>query len=247
MKQSKENDIDASPITSSQSTSLKIWDVPVRVFHWLLVVLFVTAYATNALGTNYFKYHVWSGYAIIVLVSFRILWGLVGTYHARFINFVRNPITTIKYVVSIFKRTDKHYVGHNPLGAIMVITLLTAILAQAITGLFTNDEIFNLGPLYGYISNDLSLQLTSIHRQLFYWILGAIALHVVAVFIHVFLKRDNIIKAMFTGRKISSEGNTQKAISSSRIGLAVIIVVALALLLAWVIYSAPEAVTDIGY
>lgn len=247
MKQSKENDIDASPITSSQSTSLKIWDVPVRVFHWSLVILFATAYVTNALGTNYFKYHVWSGYAIIVLVSFRILWGLVGTYHARFINFVRNPITTIKYAVSVFKRTDKHYVGHNPLGAIMVITLLAAVLTQAITGLFTNDEIFNLGPLYGYISNELSLQLTSIHRQLFYWILGAIALHVVAVLIHIFLKRDNIIKAMFTGRKISSEGNTQKAISSSRIWLAVIIVVVLALLLAWVIYSAPEAVTDVGY
>jgi cytochrome b len=129
------------------------------------------------------------------------VWGLVGSYHARFNNFLKNPIATAKYALSIFKKTDKHYLGHNPLGAVMVVILLTAILIQAITGLFTNDEIFNVGPLYTYISDELSLQLTSLHRQLFYWILGAVALHILAVIAHVTLKRDNLIKAMFTGKK----------------------------------------------
>jgi len=240
---------DSTPQTelNAQPKTLKIWDLPVRLFHWSLVSLFIAAYITNALGTSYFKYHLWCGYAIIVLVSFRIIWGLVGTYHARFSNFVRNPITTLKYAISVVKKNEKHYVGHNPLGAVMVIVLLIAILVQAVTGLFTNDEIFNTGPLYGYISDSLSLQLTSLHRQLFYWILGAVVLHILAVLIHVFFKHDNIIKAMFTGKKSAQHAEDGKSIGSSRIILAIIIIALLSLLLAWVIVHAPEAVTSSEY
>ena len=227
--------------------SVKIWDLPVRVFHWSLVILFIAAYVTNYLGPSYFSYHLWCGYAVIVLVSFRIVWGLVGTYHARFINFLRDPFSTAKYAFSVFRKKDEHHLGHNPLGAVMVIILLVAILLQAITGLFTNDEIFNLGPLYAYVSDELSLELTSVHRQLFYWILGAIGLHIAAVLFHVFFKRDNIIKAMFTGEKDVHDAKDIKPIKSSRIWLAIIIIVVLAIALAWVISTAPEAVVDPGY
>lgn len=230
--------------TIATKNTLKVWDLPVRLFHWSLVILFIAAYVTNALGTNYFTYHLWSGYAIIVLVSFRILWGLVGTYHARFFNFVRNPLVTTKYALSVLRKKDKHYAGHNPLGAVMVIVLLLTILTQAVTGLFSNDEIFNLGPLYGYISDELSLQLTSLHRQLFYWILGAVVLHILAVFAHVFFKRENIIKAMFSGEKTAIDFIDKKSIKSSRIWLAIIIVLALSLALAWIIYSAPAAISE---
>ena len=237
--------IDKPTAKSPQQYELKVWDIPVRIFHWLLVVLFAAAYITNKLGPNYFTYHVWSGYGIIVLVSFRILWGVVGTYHARFINFVPNPITLSQYALRVAKRTERHHVGHNPLGAVMVIILLLTIFIQALSGLFSNDEIFNLGPLYGYISNDLSLTLTSLHRQLFYWILAAVVLHIAAVLFHVFYKRDNIIKAMITGSKAIEDLAGEKAVTSSRIWLAVFIVVALALVLAWIIYSAPAPVSDI--
>ena len=88
----------------------------------------------------------------------------------------------------------------KPIGAVMVVVLLLTILIQAITGLFTNDEILNVGPLYAYIIDELSLKLTSLHRQLFYWILAAVLLHIAAVLVHVFFKRDNIVKAMFTGK-----------------------------------------------
>lgn len=230
-------------ITSNAETNtIKVWDFPVRFFHWSLVALFVAAYITNSLGTNYFKYHLWCGYAIIVLVCFRIVWGFVGTYHARFVNFIRNPITTIKYALSSFRGTEKHYTGHNPLGAIMVIVLLAGSLVQGITGLFTNDEILNVGPLYAYISDELSLKITTLHRQLFYWILGAVALHVVAVLVHQFLKRDNIIAAMFRGAKEKRDDAVdQVSITSSRTFLALIILVILSLVLAWIIYHAPEA------
>ncbi|GGY71779.1 hypothetical protein GCM10011613_15820 [Cellvibrio zantedeschiae] len=234
--------------TENKTTAktIKVWDLPVRIFHWLLVLLFIAAYITNSLGTNYFQYHLWCGYALIVLVSFRIIWGLVGTYHARFSNFVRNPITTIKYAINTLRGTEKHYLGHNPLGAIMVIVLLLASLIQGVSGLFTNDEILNVGPLYAYVSDELSLKLTSLHRQLFYWILGAILLHIVAVLVHVFIKRDNIIKAMFTGKKAQQDHAVdQTPISSSRIWLAIIIVIILALVLAWIISHAPTAALSI--
>ena len=237
------------------SITIKVWDLPVRIFHWSLVVLFITAYVTNSLGSDYFIYHLWSGYALIVLVIFRIVWGVVGTYHARFTHFLKNPITTAQYALSLFKKKEKYYLGHNPLGAVMVVILLIATLVQAITGLFTNDEIFNVGPLYAYIDDELSLQLTSLHRQLFYWILGAISLHILAVIFHVLFKRDNIIKAMFTGKKnLPSTGETnsqatdaQVSISSSKIGLAIVILIVLAAILAAVILTAPEAVTEMEY
>ncbi len=234
--------------------TIKIWDLPVRIFHWCLVLLFFAAYVTNSLGSDYFIYHLWSGYALLVLVSFRIVWGLVGSYHARFNHFVKNPVATAKYALSVFKKTDKHYVGHNPLGAGMVVILLAAILMQAITGLFTNDEIFNVGPLYAYISDELSLQLTSLHRQLFYWILGAVVLHILAVIAHVVLKRDNIIKAMFTGKKnvlpieeANLQENEKTSIKSYKPWLAIVIVIVLGALLTLVILTAPEAITSMDY
>ena len=245
MSLANENQTDSEKTPNAKT--VKIWDLPVRIFHWSLVILFVAAYVTNSLGSEYFTYHLWTGYAMIVLVSFRILWGLVGTYHARFINFIRNPITTTKYAVSFLKKTEKHYAGHNPLGAIMVVILLLGILVQAVTGLFTNDEILNVGPLYAYVTDELSLKLTSLHRQIFYWILGAIVLHILAVAFHVWFKRDNIIKAMFTGKKNAEGLEGEPTIKSSRIWLAIIIVVALALVLAWVISSAPVPVTSTEY
>ena len=247
MTQPIENQDNLNTEKSIQPKTIKIWDVPVRIFHWSLVTLFIAAYVTNLLGPNYFNYHLWAGYGIIVLVVFRILWGFVGTYHARFFNFVSNPVATTKYALSVLKKKDVHYLGHNPLGAVMVVALLLAILVQAVTGLFTNAEIINLGPLYGYINDELSLKLTSIHRQLFYWIAGAIFLHIAAVLFHVWFKRDNIVKAMFTGKKNTDELAAEKSISSSKIWLAIIIVAIVIAALVWIISGAPEAVTDPGY
>jgi cytochrome b len=244
MSLSNKNPATTNPKSPVKTTTLKVWDLPVRIFHWSLVVLFIAAYATNSLGSDYFKYHLWTGYTIIVLVSFRILWGVVGTHYARFINFVRNPIVTAKYAISFFKKTDARYAGHNPLGAVMVVALLFTILIQGLTGLFTNDEILNLGPLYTYVSDELSLKLTSVHRHLFYWILGAIVMHIIAVLFHLTFKRENIIAAMLTGKKNGEGLEGEKSITSSRAWLAIIIILALSLLLAWVVLHAPELVSE---
>jgi cytochrome b len=233
--------------TPPQSTSVatrRVWDLPVRIFHWLLVLAIIGAYATNKAGVEYFKYHLWCGYTVVVLVSFRILWGVVGTYHARFWNFIRGPVSTLRYALNTLRNREEHYAGHNPLGAIMVVVLLVALLVQSVTGLFGNDEIFNFGPLYGYVSNELSLELTDLHRSLFDWILIAVGLHIVAVIAHRVFKGEDLIKAMFTGRKPASIVKPQEEISSSRLWLALVILAVVIAVLAWYVKNAPVPALD---
>jgi len=228
-------------IHSIENEQALIWDLPVRVFHWALVIAMIAAFVTHRLGPEYFKFHAWSGYAVLVLVVFRIVWGIVGTRHARFLQFVRGPKTIAYYL----RGRERYFPGHNPLGALMVVGLLVALLVQAITGLFSNDEIFNVGPLYGYVENELSLRLTSLHRQLFYWIAAAIAVHVAAVIAYRVFKKERLVEAMVTGRK--HDVSPADAITSSRLGWAILILVVIVLLLASLIASAPIPASDLGY
>lgn len=220
----------------------RVWDLPVRVFHWTLVGAFIAAFVTNKLGVSYFKYHVWAGYIVLVLVAFRLVWGLVGTRHARFWNFLRGPKEVLLYARSLLAAKGPHYAGHNPLGALMVLALLAGLGAQAALGLFANDEIFNVGPLYGYVTKDLSLQLTSLHRKLFYGLAAFVALHILAVVAHKIFKNENLVRAMITGRKPREFVPAGEAIGSSRLWLAIPIGMVLASALAWIVIHAPAAV-----
>lgn len=233
--------------TSEAVKKSLVWDLPVRIFHWSLVLAIIAAFVTNRLGVAYFRYHVWCGYAVIVLVSFRLVWGIIGTRHARFWNFVRGPVTTWRYLRNLVRGNSPHYAGHNPLGALMVLVLLLAVLVQAISGLFGNDEIFNVGPLYGYVTNELSLRLTSLHRQLFYWLAGAAAIHVVAVFAHWIFKRENLVGAMITGRKPRAHLQDGDVVHSSRTWVAAAVVILFSVGLAWIVLHAPAAVVDGAY
>jgi cytochrome b len=225
---------------------INVWDLPTRAFHWLLVVSFAVAYFSNLFGVSYFVYHLWSGYFVILLVVFRLFWGLIGAHHSRFINFIRHPKETFDYLRDLLKGKSKNYHGHNPLGAWMVVLLLITLLIQAVTGLFSNDEIFNTGPLYAYVSHEVSLWLTAIHKDLFYWIFAAVVVHVLAVLAYLFFKRDNLIKPMITGIKPADEGDI-KQVKSSSLWLALFLIVVISAVLAGIIVSAPEASLDLGY
>ena len=231
---------DAGSAPAPRQTT-RVWDIPVRVFHWALVAAVIASYVTNKLGVVYFRYHLWCGYAVIVLITFRLLWGFVGTHHARFGSFLRGPIETLRYAADFLRGREQHYAGHNPLGAIMVVTLLSALLTQALVGLFSNDEIASVGPLYGYVSDTLSLKLTSLHRQLFDWLAIAIAVHVLAVLAHQILKKEKLITAMWSGRKSTPVSLAASSISSSRLWLAALIIVAVSAALAWIVRHAPAA------
>jgi cytochrome b len=217
-----------------------VWDLPVRIVHWLLVLGIGGAYVTHKLGVNYFRYHLWFGYLVVVLVSFRVVWGLIGTRHARFWNFLRGPRATWRYGIAALRGKPPVTPGHNPVGAWMVVLLLAALLAQGVTGLFANDEIFNTGPLYGYIGDDLSLVLTSWHRRLFDWILIAVALHVLAVMGHRLFAGHDLVGPMISGRKPAGHVAEHEAISSSRLWLAALLLAALVGGLGWLVLLAPE-------
>jgi cytochrome b len=176
----------------------------------------------------------------VVLAAFRILWGLVGTRHARFAQFLRGPRETWRYFTALLRGRARATPGHNPLGAWMVVFLLLVLLAQGITGLFANDEIFNTGPLYGYIGDATSLKLTSWHRQLFDWILIAIALHVIAVLAHRVFSGHDLVGPMISGRKPAALVAEQEAIPSSRLWLAAVLLATLVAIVTWLIAQAPE-------
>ncbi|ARN80467.1 cytochrome b/b6 domain-containing protein [Methylocystis bryophila] len=222
----------------------RVWDWPVRFVHWSLVASLLGAFMTNKLGVKYFAYHAFFGYAVIVLVVFRVWWGFVGPKHARFVNFVRGPKGVLRYLHATGRGWKTRHAGHNPLGALMVLLLLALLGTQAGFGLFANDEIFNTGPLAGLVSKSLSLNLTSLHRKLFYVIVAAVILHVGAVLAHWRLKGDNLVSAMITGNKPGHLVEAHEEIRSSRGVLAVALFIAISLGLATLLHFAPAADFD---
>jgi len=215
-----------------------VWDLPVRLVHWLIVLAVAGSWATHYAGVEWFAWHRRLGYTVLVLVAFRIVWGFVGTRHARFGHFVRGPRAILDYLRG---RTAVAPVGHNPVGALGVVALLGVLFVQAATGLVANDEIMNAGPFYGWIDPALSNRLTTLHRQSSDVLLVLMGVHVLAVAWHVLGRRRPLLKAMLTGRKSASEVPAEQAIAGSRSALALAIVAVLALALALAVRSAPEA------
>lgn len=216
-----------SPATAGLQV-VAVWDWPVRIVHWALVVLIAVSYTTSEIGGNAMTYHMWSGYTILTLLAFRILWGFFGSHHARFTSFVAGPATVGRYVADMVHGRPSRFLGHNPLGAWSVLALLLCLGVQAATGLFANDEIFTEGPLASRVSGDTSSLLTTIHRYNFYVLLGLIALHIAAVLFYLLAKRENLIGPMFTGRKRVSPGLAHSAPETVSLWLALVLLVAVA-------------------
>ena len=184
---------------------VQTWDLPVRLFHWLLVLLVIALFVTGKLGGNWLEWHKRAGFLVFGLVTFRIIWGFAGSYHARFVNFLCGPKTMLTYVKSLANKTAPQYVGHNPLGAISVLAMLTALLAQSILGLFSNDDVMLEGPYAVFVSKALSDQLTGFHKLNGNFILVLIGLHLAAIAFAYFYKKENLILPMLTGVKKLSE------------------------------------------
>jgi len=216
-----------------------VWDLPLRVFHWGIVLCFAASWATHELGTQWFEWHVRSGYAMLVLVAFRLAWGFLGPRHARFASFVRGPGATLAYLRGLARRDGATTPGHNPLGALAVLAMLALLAAQAVTGLFANDEIFNTGPLYGYVSDGLSDRLTGLHKQGFDLLLVLAGLHLAALAFYALWKRSHLVRAMITGRKPATQVPDGAGIEGERVGLAPVLVGVAALALWWVFPTAP--------
>lgn len=174
-----------------------VWDLPLRLFHWLLVISMVGIYVTGSLGGLWLSWHSHCGVFILALVVFRIAWGFVGSRYARFANFVPTPKRLHAYLSASWAG-----MGHSPLGAISIFVLLGLILIQALSGLFTmNDEIDFYAPLYEVVSSAWSHRMTSWHNRLFDALLWLVALHLLAIAYYSVVKHQNLLTPMLTGRK----------------------------------------------
>jgi cytochrome b len=164
-----------------------VWDTPVRVFHWLMVLSFAGAYLT-AESERWRLVHVTLGYTMIGLVAFRILWGVIGTKHARFSSFVRGPQAAMHYLASLWRRHPEHHTGHNPAGAIAILGLLALTIVVTTTGWANYQEI----------GGDW---LEEIHETAANLMLALVGVHVAAVLLSGWLHRENLVGAMLSGRK----------------------------------------------
>lgn len=175
---------------------IKVWDLPTRVFHWTLFLAVTAAILTALQGGNWMVWHERAGLLILGLLVFRLLWGLLGSTYARFAQFFPTPRKLLAYL-----RGYWHEEGHNPLGALSVIALLLVLLFQAVSGLFSNNDIAFEGPLYDLVSKATSDWLSSLHRQGLWIILGLVSLHILAVLFYTLVRRNNLIRPMITGWK----------------------------------------------
>ncbi len=179
-------------MANSDIRSIRVWDLPTRLFHWLLAAAVIGAFVAVKAGD--LDWHARFGQAVLTLLLFRLVWGFVGGRYARFTQFVRGPSTILDYL-----RRGSATPGHNPLGAMSVIALLGVLLFQASSGLFANDDIAFEGPLARFVSNALSSALTTWHRRNEVIILGLVALHVVAILFYRFVRGKNLIGPMILG------------------------------------------------
>jgi len=181
--------------------SVWVWDAPTRLFHWLLVIFVVISYVTGNIGGNAMQYHEWSGFTILTLILFRLVWGFVGGRESRFMTFVKGPAAVVRYATNLLRSDSTPYLGHNPLGGWSIIAMLFTLLVQAGTGLFANDDIITEGPLFDWVSKAASDWLTRVHKLNQQVIIILVCVHVLAVLFYLFYKRDNLIKPMITGVK----------------------------------------------
>ncbi len=178
---------------------VRIWDLPTRLFHWLLVLCVLGLVTTAQLGAM--NWHFRLGYVVLGLLTFRILWGLVGGHWSRFATFIYSPASLWRYLRG--QGDPSHAIGHTPTGALSVFALLLLLLAQGATGLVSDDEIASSGPLSHRVSGQLVSLATWYHRDVGKWVLIVlVCLHIGAILYYLWRKRQNLIRPMFSGDKL---------------------------------------------
>lgn len=182
------------------ASRIRVWDLPTRIFHWLLALCVIGLVATAYLGDGNQVWHARLGYAALTLLLFRLVWGFVGGRWSRFSSFIYAPRSVLAYLRG--QGHPDHLIGHNPLGAVSVFAMLLVLLAQAASGMVTDDEIAFTGPLNRFVSTSTGLAATWYHKAVGQWlVIALVVLHVGAIFYYLLRKRENLVTAMVTGDK----------------------------------------------
>jgi cytochrome b len=181
----------------SQET-IKVWDLPLRIFHWLLVAGFLVAYLTE---DDLLTIHVWAGYLVSGLLLFRLIWGFIGNDYARFSNFLCSPVKSAVYVNDVIALKAKRYIGHNPAGALMIMLLLISLLMTSITGFAVYGADQGAGPLANIVGSSYEKIWEEVHEFFANFTLLLVFVHIAGVVVESFIHRENLAKAMWNGYK----------------------------------------------
>jgi cytochrome b len=197
----------AMPAEPPTTSSVRAWDLPTRLFHWTLLALIVSAWASfefaEDIGDETLVWHRANGLAVLTLIVWRLLWGVAGSSTARFSEFLRSPLAVAAYAGSLLKGGAPRYLGHNPLGALMIVALLAAVAAIAGFGLFaTDDNDLVGGPLYRLVEESQNVRAARLHGFVFHFVLLPLAaLHIAVNVLYAAVKKEPLIRAMITGTK----------------------------------------------
>jgi len=221
------------------SKHVLIWDLPLRIFHWLFAFTVIASWYTSDQDNDLIELHMQLGYFALGLLVFRVLWGFVGTKHSLFTSFIPTPKRLVLYIKNLSNNRIESSVGHNPLGSLMVILMILLISLQAISGLFINDDVFSSGPYYESVSKDIEKIMVFLHHNVFDFMIAAIILHLVAIGYYVRIKKQSLILPMITGKKAEKINNTLE-IKHSKLWTALLVVIVAAIFVYWlVVVNAP--------
>ncbi len=203
------------------AASIKVWDICLRLFHWSLAVLFVLS-AYSAFQDKFGVYadmHFLAGYTTLILVVWRIMWGLVGSDTARFSRFVASPAAAMRHLTSMLKGDPYQEVGHSALAGYSILLMLVLLLTQALMGLFASDGMIFSGPLSNEVSSSLRSDLTTWHKLLGRILIGLVCLHVLAIVAYAAFKRVNLVWPMIVGKRRAAEPTAQPQLKPAWLGL----------------------------
>lgn len=182
---------------------IRVWDLPLRIFHWLLAFSVIAGWLLGQFGPAQMKLHFWLGYMVVGLLVFRVIWGFVGPKDARFISFVRGPRSLVAYMRHLFDREPSYWDGHNPLGALSVIAMIAILGFQAWTGLVSDPEDYiNVGPLASSVSREISRSAVGWHGAGANLVLLLVVLHIGVILFYRIWKREDLVRPMVTGWKL---------------------------------------------
>ena len=185
--------------TDDSNRPVQIWDLPIRLFHWLTVLLVAGAYVTERF--NWIDWHVRIGETLFALVLFRLLWGCFGSETARFRSFVASPAAAWVHLRHVFRREADLQVGHNPAGGWMVLLLLALLFVETLSGIYVYNEVADEGPLSAWVPASIANAISTVHAMGWYVLIAAVALHVGAIVLYAVAKGNNLLRPMLTGRK----------------------------------------------
>lgn len=185
----------------SATVPVRVWDLPTRLFHWVLALAVAGSVISAKLGGAAMVWHFRLGYLVFFLLLFRLAWGVLGGHWSRFSSFLYGPSAVQRYLRGRPREGERFGIGHNPLGALSVFALLTVLVVQVATGLVGDDEIASVGPLNRFVATATGLAATAWHKSWGQWlVLALVSLHLGAIAFHAW-RRENLVGPMVHGDK----------------------------------------------